>query len=135
MKTAKLILKTKEYLDQLYKTDTPLEKIVKYLNLDEDLAISALNSLDTTISLDELRDTETSLYNKLASKPLNLDMSLDLQSMINTLESPDKEIILLRYFNDYTQEELAKMFNMSQVSISRILLKNLKKLKNAYSEV
>lgn len=135
MKTAKLILKTKEYLDQLYKTDTPLEKIVKYLNLDEDLAISALNSLDTTISLDELRDTETSLYNKLASKPLNLDMSLDLQSMINTLESPDKEIILLRYFNDYTQEELAKMFNMSQVSISRILSKNLKKLKNAYSEV
>ena len=132
---AKLILKTKEYLDQLYKTDTPLEKIVKYLNLDEDLAISALNSLDTTISLDELRDTETSLYNKLASKPLNLDMSLDLQSMINTLESPDKEIILLRYFNDYTQEELAKIFNMSQVSISRILSKNLKKLKNAYSEV
>ncbi len=128
-------MKTKEYLDQLYKTDTPLEKIVKYLNLDEDLAISALNSLDTTISLDELRDTETSLYNKLASKPLNLDMSLDLQSMINTLESPDKEIILLRYFNDYTQEELAKIFNMSQVSISRILSKNLKKLKNAYSEV
>ena len=128
-------MKTKEYLDQLYKTDTPLEKIVKYLNLDEDLAISALNSLDTTISLDELRDTETSLYNKLASKPLNLDMSLDLQSMINTLESPDKEIILLRYYNDYTQEELAKIFNMSQVSISRILSKNLKKLKNAYSEV
>ena len=62
-------------------------------------------------------------------------MSLDLQSMINTLESPDKEIILLRYFNDYTQEELAKIFNMSQVSISRILSKNLKKLKNAYSEV
>ena len=128
-------MKTKEYLDQLYKTDTPLEKIVKYLNLDEDLAISALNSLDTTISLDELRDTETSLYNKLASKPLNLDMSLDLQSMINTLESPDKEIILLRYFNDYTQEELAKTFNMSQVSISRILSKNLKKLKKTYSEV
>ena len=55
--------------------------------------------------------------------------------MINTLESPDKEIILLRYFNDYTQEELAKTFNMSQVSISRILSKNLKKLKKTYSEV
>lgn len=132
---AKLILKTKEYLDQLYKTDTPFPKVVKYLNLDETLANSALNCLDTTISLDELRDSETSLYNKLASKPLNLDVTLDLQSMINTLESPDKEIILLRYFNDYTQEELAKTFNMSQVSISRILSKNLKKLKKTYSEV
>lgn len=132
---AKLILKTKEYLDQLYKTDTPFLKVVKYLNLDETLATSALNCLDTTISLDELRDSETSLYNKLASKPLNLDVTLDLQSMINTLESPDKEIILLRYFNDYTQEELAKTFNMSQVSISRILSKNLKKLKKTYSEV
>ncbi len=132
---AKLILKTKEYLDQLYKTDTPFPKVVKYLNLDETLANSALNCLDTTISLDELRDSDTSLYNKLASKPLNLDVTLDLQSMINTLESPDKEIILLRYFNDYTQEELAKTFNMSQVSISRILSKNLKKLKKTYSEV
>ena len=55
--------------------------------------------------------------------------------MINTLESPDKEIIILRYFNDYTQDELAKMFNMSQVSISRILSRNLKKLKTAYNEV
>ena len=132
---AKLILKTKEYLDQLYKTDTPFPKVVKYLNLDETLANSALNCLDTTIILDELRDSDTSLYNKLASKPLNLDVTLDLQSMINTLESPDKEIILLRYFNDYTQEELAKTFNMSQVSISRILSKNLKKLKKTYSEV
>ena len=130
---AKLILKTKEYLDQLYKTDTPFPKVVKYLNLDETLANSALNCLDTTISLDELRDSETSLYNKLASKPLNLDVTLDLQSMINTLESPDKEIILLRYFNDYTQEELAKMFNVSQVSISRIISRNLKKLKNNFS--
>ncbi len=60
-------------------------------------------------------------------------MQLDLQTMINTLESPDKEIILLRYFNDYTQEELAKMFNVSQVSISRIISRNLKKLKNNFS--
>ena len=132
---AKLILKTKEYLDQLYKTDTPFPKVVKYLNLDETLANSALNCLDTTISLDELRDSDTSLYNKIASKPLNIDTKIDLQTMINTLESPDKEIILLRYFNDYTQEELAKTFNMSQVSISRILSKNLKKLKKTYSEV
>ena len=33
--------------------------------------------------------------------------------------------------NDYTQDELAKMFNMSQVSISRLLSRNLKKLKTA----
>ena len=62
-------------------------------------------------------------------------MQIDLQNMINTLESPDKEIIILSYFNDYTQEELAKMFHMSQVSISRLLTRNLKKLKIAYSEV
>ena len=93
---AKLILKTKEYLDQLYKTDTPLNAVAKYLNLDDALVNIALNSLDTTLSLDELRDSDTSLYNK---------------------------------------NELAKMFNMSQVSISRILSRNLKKLKTAYNEV
>ena len=118
---AKLILKTKEYLDQLYKTDTPLNAVAKYLNLDDALVNIALNSLDTTLSLDELRDSDTSLYNKIASKPLNIDTKIDLQTMINTLESPDKE--------------LAKMFNMSQVSISRILSRNLKKLKTAYNEV
>ena len=135
MKKTKLILKTKEYLDQLYKIDTPFQTIAKYLNLDETLVMSALNSLESTISLDELRDEDTNLYNKLSSKPLNIDMQIDLQNMINTLESPDKEIILLRYFNDYTQEELAQMFNVSQVSISRILTRNLKKLKNIYSQV
>ena len=94
---------------------------------------SALKSLDPTISLDEIRNEDTTLYNSLSSKPLNLDALLDLKATISTLDSPDKEIIVLRYFNDYTQEELANMFNMSQVSISRILSKSLKKLKTSLS--
>ena len=118
---AKLILKTKEYLDQFYKTDTPLNAVAKYLNLDDTLVNIALNSLDTTLSLDELRDSDTSLYNKIASKPLNIDTKIDLQTMINTLESPDKEIILLRYFNDYTQDELAKKFGKSRSYITNSL--------------
>lgn len=104
-----------------------------YLHIEPETVSFALKSLDSTISLDEIRNEDTNLYNSLSSKPLNLDELLDLKNTLSTLESPDKEIIILRYFNDYTQDELASMFNMSQVSISRILTRNLKKLKSSLS--
>ncbi len=49
--------------------------------------------------------------------------------MINDLEVRDKEIILLRYFKDKTQSEVARILGISQVQVSRIEKKILNKMK------
>ena len=50
--------------------------------------------------------------------------------MINKLDDRDKKIILMRYFYDKTQSEIAKRLGVSQVQVSRLenkILENLKK--------
>ena len=49
--------------------------------------------------------------------------------MINDLEVRDKEIILLRYFKDKTQSEVARILGISQVQVSRIEKKILNNMK------
>ncbi len=53
---------------------------------------------------------------------------LSLKQIINKLESKERQIILLRYFNDKTQSEVAKIVGVSQVQVSRIEKKVLKKM-------
>ena len=53
-----------------------------------------------------------------------------LKDMIDKLEERDKQIILMRYFYDKTQSEIAQRLGVSQVQVSRLenkILENLKK--------
>lgn len=52
-----------------------------------------------------------------------------LKQFIEKLEPREREIINLRYFSDKTQTEVAKKIGVSQVQISRIEKKILKKLR------
>ena len=53
-----------------------------------------------------------------------------LNDEISKLESPYKELIYLRYFEDKTQSEIGELLNISQVQVSRIEKKVLHKLKS-----
>lgn len=53
-----------------------------------------------------------------------------LKDVIDKLEDRDKKIILMRYFYDKTQSEIAERLGVSQVQVSRLenkILENLKK--------
>lgn len=55
---------------------------------------------------------------------------LALKELIEKLNSRDKQIILMRYFYDKTQSEIAEKLGVSQVQVSRIenkILENLRK--------
>ena len=52
-----------------------------------------------------------------------------INSLINKLESTEKEIIIQRYFYDKTQAQVAKKLNISQVQVSRLEKKILDKLR------
>ncbi len=52
-----------------------------------------------------------------------------IKELLNKMDSRDRQIIMLRYFNGKTQSQVAKMLNISQVQVSRIEKKILNKMK------
>ena len=53
-----------------------------------------------------------------------------LCDVMKKLEKRDKKIILLRYFRDRTQSEIAKELGISQVQVSRLETKILEKIRS-----
>jgi RNA polymerase sporulation-specific sigma factor len=58
-----------------------------------------------------------------------------LKQLISRLKPKERQVILLRYFQDKTQMEVAKMIGVSQVQVSRIEKKVLKMLKDELTVV
>lgn len=59
--------------------------------------------------------------------------NLLLKDMLKSLEERDKKIILLRFFRDKTQSEIAKVLGVSQVQVSRLENKVLEKMRDKLS--
>lgn len=76
------------------------------------------NSLNIIETISTNKDEATLITNKITIK-----------GMINDLKSRDKQIILLRYYKDKTQSEVARILGISQVQVSRIEKKILNKMK------
>lgn len=55
---------------------------------------------------------------------------LELRSAINGLSERDKKVIMLRYFRDMTQTEVAESLGVSQVQVSRIESRIMQEFKN-----
>ena len=49
--------------------------------------------------------------------------------MIDSLEKKEKEVILLRFYKDKTQSQVAKIMGITQVQVSRIERKILQNMK------
>jgi RNA polymerase sporulation-specific sigma factor len=103
------------------------------LNIVEDIALSnkELESLDRIISDDgkelTLLDTVVGVNN------IPSPDEIMLHTAISNLPEPDRSIIALTYYQDYTQEQIASSIGMSQVQISRNLTKSKNKLRKILS--
>lgn len=71
--------------------------------------------------LELMSDEEEELLNRIA-----------LQRVMDTLEGKDKELIKLRYYMNWTQTDIAKKFGISQVQVSRLEKKILKKMREGF---
>ncbi len=88
-----------------------------------------LVSLSTTVGDEEGREQQ--LIEKIEDEN-TIEKSLNnvlLYSIIKDLPPRDKKIIILRYFRDKTQKEIATEMGVSQVQISRLETKILSKMK------
>lgn len=111
-----------------------IETIAKHFNVDEQEVILAMDSAKMPLSLyaplEEDGGTLTVIDRVDTEAPnSNILENLALKEMIKNLEERDRKIIMLRYYFDKTQSEIARELNISQVQVSRLENKILESLR------
>ena len=78
--------------------------------------------------LDKLEQKQSDTDEKLIEK-------IALKEILNQLEPKEKQIIVLRYFEDKTQSDIAKKMGISQVQVSRIEKKVLLRIRKKMEQI
>lgn len=127
----------KQYLIKTGKEIT-IEKICKELNAEKEDVIMAMESTNTVESIDGMATAENQdgkrlkIFEKISTgknEQETITNEIVIKQLINELEDRDKELILLRFYKEKTQTEVAKILGISQVQVSRIERKILKSMK------
>ena len=111
-------------------------ELATFLEIEPNIIETVINSMQVVDSLERViyaGDNNLSLYDTVSDNKdyYNIDYLL-LNEEVNKLESPYKELIYLRYFEDRTQASVAECLGMNQVEVSRNEKKALKKIRNNY---
>ena len=123
--------------DYQYKNgnEPTIEDISKSLSISVDDVVLALDSNKIPVSLyetvDDGQEKSQELIEKIPSKESEDDVvnKIYVKNLLNNLNEREKQIIVLRYFRDKTQGEVAKILGVSQVQVSRLESKILLRLK------
>ena len=139
--TKQINLQINKYIEEyvsLNEKSPSLEEISNKFNISKQEVVYCMESSRLPISLSTtIKDDDTSKDMFLSEKIEDVDNSLDknmdkelLYNIIETLSQRDKKIIILRYFRDKTQKEIALELGVSQVQISRLESKILAEMKS-----
>ncbi|NLZ25151.1 MAG: SigB/SigF/SigG family RNA polymerase sigma factor [Clostridiales bacterium] len=117
-----------------HEREPSIEEIAEALGEDPHDIVFAMDSAKCIMSLyGETEDGDMQLMDKLADDSQTSDEMLDklqLKDIIEQLPEREKKIIMLRYFRDKTQSEVAEQMGISQVQVSRLECKILKSIKD-----
>lgn len=104
-----------------------MDEISAALSIDREDVVLALDSAKMPVSLYDATgenngEKKTELIDRIPSEEREDDMvdKILLKSMIERLPPREKKIIIMRYYRDNTQSEIAEALGVSQVQISRI---------------
>ncbi|SES76105.1 RNA polymerase, sigma subunit, RpoX/SigF [Natronincola peptidivorans] len=135
--TASKVKMTRERLFKELGREATLQEISDDLNLDREEIVMALDSNAHPEYLYDIihHDDGSPIYlmDKISKdESLNDTDVIDrllLQDTLAKLDARERQIIVLRYFKDKTQTEIAKTLGISQVQVSRIEKKVLQAMK------
>ena len=120
---------------QIEQRKPTIEELAKHFQVEEQDSIMAMDSAKMPVSiytpLDD--DESSSLLDRIEpQEDFNEKMVDDiaLKEVVKKLDERERKIILLRYYFDKTQSEIAKELNISQVQVSRLENKILDNLRN-----
>lgn len=110
------------------------EVIAKKFDITEEEVVVALDSSKMPLSIfDKFEDDEEGqeLIDKIPydDNEENVLNKIQLSKIIDDLSEREKKIIILRYYRDKTQSEIAESLGVSQVQISRLENKIIEKIR------
>ena len=115
-----------------------IEEIAKELKADKDdiiIAMESNNSIESiegTSSQSDKEGKKLSILDKISTGKNEEEIitnKIVIKQLLKELDERDREIILLRFFKEKTQTEVARILGISQVQVSRIEKRILKKLR------
>ncbi len=111
-------------------------EIAKELKVTKEEVAAALDSQNPVISIyDETYSNDEggiSIIDKIKNDVDEAELianRISIKNMITSLNHRDKQIIMLRYYKNNTQSQVAKILGISQVQVSRIEKKILESMK------
>ena len=131
----KIEMLKKEYERQGKELD--IEKIEEELKESKENILLALDVENNVKYIDEgNEDGSENLYNRIGvvSYEDETIRNIILREEFEKLEKKEREIIVLRYFFNHTQNDVAKRFGISQVQVSRVEKKILLKMRENIKE-
>ena len=147
------IMKAREKFCQQYQREATIEEIseiiIRIANIDinssylpwniNEKRLFCVTSLEASNEVESIHQSayqkdgsEISLLDKLSKGENESEKVVDhvlLKEAMKHLEQKEQQMIYYRYFEGKTQQEIAKIFHISQVQVSRIQKKILKKLR------
>ena len=117
------------------------EQLAKEFGIDQQELIFILDSNKMPVSLyeqtDDGDDRKQSLLDKLPAEDTSDDLidRIVLKDFIKALPPKERQLIVLRFFRDKTQSEIAGVIGVSQVQVSRMENRILKKMKECFDVV
>ena len=120
-------------INRIHGNELQTSKLSELLNANEDeicMAISANKQIES-INQYIYEDGNCEIIDQLRAnnEEKNILDKILISDLIDNLEVRKKEIIKLRYFDNKTQSQVAKIIGISQVQVSRLERKALKDLK------
>lgn len=91
-----------------------------------------IDSLEDSSYCDYKTDKSVNIMEKISTNIDEASIITDkvtIHRLIEKLDKRDKEIILLRFYKEKTQDQVAKILGISQVQVSRIEKKILQNMK------
>ena len=131
----------KEALTKKLNRDPTIEELAEFSKMNKEEILFALESSASMEYLDEVIDEDDGspvlLIDKLSENAVedkNITEKIALKEALRNLDTKSRQIIVLRYFKDKTQIQVAKMLGISQVQVSRIEKKVLQEMRKQLDE-
>ncbi len=114
-----------------------IEHIAEKFEVSPEEVVLAMDSAKMPVSLYEKYDDEDEGLELIDKIPAELDEDcmvdkIQLGAIIDGLNERERKIIVLRYFRDRTQGEIAESLGVSQVQVSRLENKIIEKIRLKY---
>ena len=131
----------KEALTKKLNRDPTIEELAEFSKINKEEILFALESSASMQYLYEVIHQDDGspvlLIDKLSENAVedkNITEKIALKEALRSLDTKSRQIIVLRYFKDKTQIQVAKMLGISQVQVSRIEKKVLQEMKKHLDE-